>query len=217
MVTCTDAPVDRDGNTALHVAVEHGSLLVSKYLINECKISPNKMNGCSHTPLDIACCFGKMHIAEYLINEFPGVVTGTNAAVGKDENTALHVAAQHGHLKLVTFLAKKCKLDSNKTNRYLNTPLHIAVIHNHLPVIRFFLDERLCDPSSLNYSECLRYANRKTSSVLLAVYNVKSHFSAYGSRSDVDRYVKFLRVVKSSFPVHSFTKLLLLGDPAACW
>ena len=32
---------------------------------------------------------------------------------------------------------------------------------------------------------------------------------------DVDRNVKFLRAIKSSFPVQSFTKLFLLGDPAA--
>ena len=40
VVTCTDAPVDRDGNTALHVAVKHGSQIIIRYLINKCKLDP---------------------------------------------------------------------------------------------------------------------------------------------------------------------------------
>ena len=102
----------------MHVAVKHGLPVVIKYLINVCKLSPNKTNQNSLTPLDVAFIFGKMDVAEYLIKEFPGIFTCKDAPVDLlwTTNTALHVAGEHGSLIVVKYLINDCKLDPYKIN-----------------------------------------------------------------------------------------------------
>ena len=50
---------------------------------------------------------GNLHVAEYLIKEFPGVVTCTDAPVDRDGNTALHVAVKHG--SVIKYLIRNVK------------------------------------------------------------------------------------------------------------
>ena len=213
IVTCSDKVVHLDGNTALYFAVKYDSLSTVKYLINECELSPYKRNNDLETPLYIAVRDGNSSIVKCLFSECSSVIP--DSPVDDKGNTALHVAAQYGHLDLVTFLAEECKLDPSQPNQELSTPLHLAVAHSHLPVVKYLLDERMCNASSLNATKCLNSANRETSLVLITEYDVKSHSSALGPRSIFDQNAKFLRGLKSSFPLHFHARVFLLGDPAS--
>ena len=102
-----DAPVDDKGNTALHVATEHYQLSMIKCLINECKLSPNNENQYTLTPLNVAFSLRKLDVAEYLITEFPGIVTCTDAIIDWHGNTALHVAVKHGLPLVIKYLVNE--------------------------------------------------------------------------------------------------------------
>ena len=107
----------------------------------KCKLSPNKTNHWSLTPLDVALSFKKMDIAEYLIKEFPGIFICTDAPVHWRGNTALHVAVEQGSLLVIKYLINDCKLDPYKINEHCITPLYIALQSKNLSVVKWTFSE----------------------------------------------------------------------------
>lgn len=60
-----------------------------------------------------------------------------------DVGTALHLAAQYGHLALVTFFVCVVALDVNQRTRCGRaTPLHVAARHGHAELVRYLLAHR---------------------------------------------------------------------------
>ncbi|XP_069509790.1 glutaminase liver isoform, mitochondrial [Ambystoma mexicanum] len=57
-----------------------------------------------------------------------------------DSRTALHVAAAEGHLDVVTFLTKVCKVNPFVKDRWGNAPLHDAIQFGHTEVVTVLQD-----------------------------------------------------------------------------
>ena len=65
-------------------------------------------------------------------------------------NTALHMAAANGHLKIVEMLIKVEALNPNIQNDSGNTALHYACLNGHLEVVKLFVDYKKCDKNIKN-------------------------------------------------------------------
>ena len=64
-------------------------------------------------------------------------------------DTALHIAAYHGHLPIVKYLIEKANCDPTSKNGYKNTPLHRAANKGHLKVVRYLIEKQSCNPMCL--------------------------------------------------------------------
>ncbi|CAK9253068.1 unnamed protein product, partial [Sphagnum jensenii] len=139
------------GNTALHVAAQEGHLKIVNSLLNHIKekypdelrafINASGENGMS--PLHCAVYYGHDAVVKVLLAE-----DATNvSAVTNLGNTALHVAAQEGHIEIVNTLLNHIKEKyplqiSACINAKGNTSLHLAAENGHLDVVNALLDYR---------------------------------------------------------------------------
>lgn len=57
----------------------------------------------------------------------------------KTGNFPIHIAAQNGHIDIVSYLLEVCKVDCNVTNNTGNTPLHMAVEYDYLQVAEMLI------------------------------------------------------------------------------
>jgi len=97
-------------------------------------------------PLFYAALSGKLAIAELLANN-PVYV---NAREPQNNNTPLHLAAAHGHLKICKIFVQhqnKNYLNLKAVNYNKNTALHLAVLNGKTEIANFLLKQ---DPELLN-------------------------------------------------------------------
>ena len=156
------APVDKDGNTLLHIACSHGSLPIAQHLVTQCKANPDCQNNRGETPLHNASKDGHLDIIEWLILEKCQVLADNHG------DNALHLASKYGHLAVVRFLINisisckcdtycsnregnknlvaECKCDATATNKDGTTPLHLACLNGHLEVAKYLVDVVKCSP-----------------------------------------------------------------------
>ena len=163
------APVDKDGNTLLHIACSHGSLHIVQHLVTQCKANPDCQNNKGETPLHHASKDGHLDMIEWLILEKCQVLADNRG------NIALHLASKYGHLAVVRFLINisiSCKCDTNCSNGEENTnlvdeckcdatatdkdgltPLHLACLNGHLDVAKYLVDEIKCSAEIADLNE----------------------------------------------------------------
>ncbi|MBO7243655.1 MAG: ankyrin repeat domain-containing protein, partial [Alphaproteobacteria bacterium] len=109
-----------DGQTPLHLAVEHGYLDIAKTLIkkgvyvNDCTLK-------GETPLHLVAKTGYLDMARLLIQEKADVNMINNKG-----NTPLHQAVSLDYLDMVKLFIE-AGADVNKKNNKLNAPIHLAV------------------------------------------------------------------------------------------
>ncbi len=130
-----------NGQTALHVAADNGSLKVCKILIeNGAQVNTQDMFG--RTPLQYAALDGHLGVCKVLID------------AGGDVNhqdeyglTPLHWAAKEGHLDVCNLLiamgaqvdAQLEETDDNEGGTDYWTPLNFAVYHEHPDVCKLLI------------------------------------------------------------------------------
>lgn len=136
VLMCTNA----QGNTALHLAAQHGSTEVVLSLAGQQSSSLQEAmkvtNADGLTPLLLAAKEGHVQVAHELLNEVPsGVMHGDQDA----GNTALHFAAQEGQLVMVELLLAR-GADVNAWNNFHQTPLHLAATWNESLVVHRLLE-----------------------------------------------------------------------------
>ncbi len=126
VLVCTNS----QGNTALHLAAQYNSIDIVVSLAAQRSASLQEAmkmtNADGLTPLLLASKEGHVQVAHELLNEVPsGVYIGDQDA----GNTALHFAAQEGHLPMVELLLAR-GADVNARNNFQQTPLHLAATWN---------------------------------------------------------------------------------------
>ena len=75
-----------------------------------------------------------------------------------DAYPAIHVAALHGHLDLIKFIAKYIK-DINPASVTGFTPIYGAVQYKHLDVLKFYLNSNITNKNPIFYTAYWRIGN----------------------------------------------------------
>lgn len=108
--------------TPLHYACEHGHTDVVKTLL-EFSANVSLQNSYGYTCLSKAAQFNRVEIVHVICSRHPEII---NMKLSSDGSTALHLAAQNGHHKVIQTLLN-FKADRNIRNNYSRTPLDIAL------------------------------------------------------------------------------------------
>ncbi|XP_030323430.1 ankyrin repeat and death domain-containing protein 1B [Calypte anna] len=146
---------DKEGNTALHLAAKNGHSEVVEILLEQWE-EINYFNQNGETPFYLAVEGGHEKCAELLLEAGSDINILTQVCIQcpsstQNNNSALQIAIQNGHLSLVTFLIDK-NIDLVPKPEQKSSPLHLAVINNHLPVVKSLLDASH-DINSLNHRQ----------------------------------------------------------------
>ena len=153
---CNPKATNRFGQTVLHCAVEHISIV--QYLITECKCDPMVTDKDGKTVLHYAVEKKCSAVVTYLMSI---------NRVDKDGNTFLHLAAKTGSNDVVKQLIGYYKCNPKATNRFGQTVLHFAVEHNS--IIKYLITECKCDPmvTDKDGKTVLHYAVEKKCSAVV--------------------------------------------------
>jgi ankyrin repeat protein len=130
------------GITALNLAAAKGLNELVKALINKGHVV-NPMDSEGFTPFLDAALRGHHTVLETLYQHGTYVLTQTI----KTRSTALHLAAQKGHLDCVRLLSKNSPELLSVTNEKGETPLNVAIVAQKEAVVSFFLNE--CNVTTL--------------------------------------------------------------------
>ncbi|GLV37398.1 Ankyrin 2 [Carabus blaptoides fortunei] len=124
--------ITTNGYNLLHIAAEHCHYKIISYLIQEHKISIHKTDSKGRTPLFRALVANKsisqddvMATVKLLIENGANVETITN-----DGHNLLHIAAEHCHYKIISYLIEEHNISIHKTDSKGRTPLFRALFAN---------------------------------------------------------------------------------------
>ena len=219
-------PMDRnnDGWTPLHFACDSGHLNIAQYLIREEHCNPSCENNDCWTPLHFACQNGHLNIAQYLCRE----EHCNPACENKYGWTPLHFACQNGHLNIAQYLIREEHCNPSCVNKYYgDTPLHFACSNGYLNIAQYLIREEDCNPSCDGrtplHSACIRNHAHVVQYLLstgrvnpLAEDNYGHTALHYASgKYDIIKLFQPFEECRTAFPVHTFTKLILMGDSGA--
>jgi ankyrin repeat protein len=126
---------DKDGNTALHVAVVHENYTCVALILNM-NATMSIRNNAEDTALSIAISKGNSGIVELLIN-FGASVNSLH----KEKRQPLHLAVLRGDESVVSLVLNKNTENCNAKDLYGNTPLHLAFMNKQLKIAQMLLDK----------------------------------------------------------------------------
>jgi ankyrin repeat protein len=157
---------DKQGSTALHWAASCGNLETVQYLVAEVKVDISLEDNDGDNAFSIAAWQGHLEVMLYLqqqgadINLKPKVGNRTHLMVAaskgkteavrwlcehgalpeekdKQDFTALHWTAAHGHVETVQYLVEEAKVDMSAEDNNGNTAFSIAAWQGHLEVMLY--------------------------------------------------------------------------------
>jgi len=132
---------NKDGFTALHLAVQNGHLGAVEALLGHG--AENTQNKKGNYPLHFAAKSGHLEIAKLLVQKGAEVKTSN-----KRGNTPLHLASQKDHIELVLlFLQNGAEI--NALNNNDNNPLHLAIQNGSLRIVELLLENGV-DTTTVN-------------------------------------------------------------------
>ncbi len=153
---------DNYKRTPLHITAKKGHLPIVKYLVSM-GAYVNAKDGYGYTPLHHAARYGHLKVVKYLLdvardltrkfikkldnelnkqqtNNMCDLLVGQYInAINKYNCTALHYAADNGHLEIVKLLIAN-DADVNAKDNTGYTPLHWAAMHGHLDIVKFLVE-----------------------------------------------------------------------------
>jgi ankyrin repeat protein len=121
--------LDRDGQTALHVAAKHGSMNVISHLINIEQANVNARNEFTETALHCAAYAGQLAACKSLVKNGADV-NASDAGI----STVLHHACDAGHLTIVKYLVEQGVV-TTITDEEGETALDVARWRNHDDIV----------------------------------------------------------------------------------
>ena len=132
---------DNDGVTPIMIATTKGHTEVVKFLLNEGAIFDNEeRDGNDHTILHLAAMNNRHEVLSALANHDVELVADLANLKNYMDNTALHLAAQAGHLETVRELLKsEYKADIDEKNWEEETASHLAAAEGHSEVLKLLL------------------------------------------------------------------------------
>ncbi|HEV2614496.1 MAG TPA: ankyrin repeat domain-containing protein [Gammaproteobacteria bacterium] len=206
---------DRQGRSPLHLACQAGNIETIKLLLNK-GAEVNSLDGSRHTPF---------HLIPAELKEDPIVKTlkdqtadgkceqgdldglkllqqkGVNITANRDANgkTLLHIASEHGHLKVVQFLLEQ-GADVNSHTYDQKSVLYFACEQGHAEVVRVLLEkEAQKEPWQLWLDEEFNIACTKGHAEVVKIF----------MESDVyKKYVEFKGLDLSSSNKNDYVKKL---------
>lgn len=120
---CNRTTADRSKQSPLHFAAAKGhEEAVLRLICHGAKASLR--NSFGQTPLHRSACAGKPLVLAALIESDPSIVNWKDFS--EDSNTALHLAAEDGHLEVVRFLVEVGQADKNIQNAQNKTAAQVA-------------------------------------------------------------------------------------------
>jgi ankyrin repeat protein len=132
---------DCDEQTALHLAAKNGHLNISRTLLESARgrhLLELQVNN-KRTPLLLAARYGKSDVFQYLLEN--GAYIG---AADASEETALHLAAESGHLSIVQTIIKRD--DGGQLLELQNdndrTPLLLAARYGQFDIFQYLLENK---------------------------------------------------------------------------
>ena len=134
---------DEDGDTCLHYAARGGHVDVVSQLLavgaKENQDYVNARNNCGSTPLMITCSNGHMNVATYLVKH------GANIHLqDEDGDTCLHLAAEKGHVEVVSKLLALGEKENpdyvNARNNSGTSPLMLTCSNGHMNVATYLVE-----------------------------------------------------------------------------
>jgi uncharacterized protein len=121
---------DKDGSTALHIAVCHGHSLIVDQLLGA-GVEPNVQNNYGYSVLSDAVVGGRVPIVNRLLTAGadPGLATNHGQSI-------LHLASMHGHAAILKLFLSVTNLDPAAGDYHGWTPFHVAVFHQQESVLQ---------------------------------------------------------------------------------
>ena len=138
----------RHNNVPLTVIYENACLKITGKVFEMTCNSP-----CRHersglydddTLLHLACQYGHLNIAQYLIGELHCKPASYTNNMGK---TLLHYACRYGHLNIMQYLIEVAHCNPACCDTFGNTPLHLACLKGYIKIARYLINDCHCDPS----------------------------------------------------------------------
>ena len=125
--------------TPLHIVCREGHTEIVDLLLNlgfnEERSDSEGINSTNKsTPLQLACESGKEQIVAILVRNRVDVMP-----VREDGITEMHIAAKHGHIKVMEELLKSLERNINVVDANERTPLHYAAKNNHVEMIKYLI------------------------------------------------------------------------------
>ncbi|KAL3854825.1 hypothetical protein ACJMK2_014068 [Sinanodonta woodiana] len=160
--------MDRNKYTPAHHAAVSGSVDVLRYLIDHCA-DPWCLTAEGETLLHIACLYGQLEIAEYLVqldpqmlhevdnsNSTPAHHAAANGNVAvlryilnsganpwcrtSEEETLLHRSCIKGELEMIKYLVETYPKMLHERDKSKNTPAHYAAESGNVAVLTYLID-----------------------------------------------------------------------------
>ena len=181
-------------SSLLHHAARHGWLDVVFELATKYKCDVNCKDKLGYTPLHDAAENDQLEVMKYLINEqHCDPMTRSNY-----HYTPLHNASIYGHLHITQYLISEAHCDPSCKNELGYTPLHHACRYGLTDIVQYLLSTGRVDPLAKN-----KYGTTP-------VDEASSHENCYDLLKLFQSFPQC-----TSFPVHTYTKLILTGYSGA--
>jgi uncharacterized protein len=159
---------DENGQTALLIATQEGSLKVARFLMKQPSVKVEARNNNGESPLMMAALKGYLELTRELIEH--------KAEVNKPGWTPLHYACSNGEPQssamVALLLENHAYIDAESPNR--TTPLMMAARYGHADVIKLLLEEgadpKLRNEQGLTAVDFARGAGRNDQADLIASF-----------------------------------------------
>ena len=130
--------LDKNNNTLMHEAAQHGQNQVLALLLEKCNILCYRYNATGISPMHLAMYGGHQDTAKLLNRRNKGV--SYKILGGRESESLLHFACWGGHLFIVKDLVQRKKLEpKNKTKQGFSV-MHYAAMGGHWPLMKYLHD-----------------------------------------------------------------------------
>ena len=133
---------DKKKWTPLHLACYSGYIDIVQLLINDSRISLNKLNNGGVTPLHLACYRGNQAIVALLLTQSNLAVTQTD----EKGNTPLDIACKNKKEAVVDLLLKNTEVVTYLQEKQSKTPYEVAQQYNFKSIISRLKSRHLSSP-----------------------------------------------------------------------
>lgn len=130
---------DKEGRTALYYATWSKNENLVRILLDAMRTNPQMQAENASLVLPIAAAFGLTMLVKDLVDTYNAEV---NARDQRYQNSALMLAANHGHIDIVRLLHER-HADVNLRNTMGSTAAILAICEGHVHIIRYFLGRKL--------------------------------------------------------------------------
>lgn len=127
--------MDNEGRTALYFAAWSRNEKIVRILLKAMASNPQMQAKSAGHVLPIAAAFGLTTLVKDLVDKYNADI---NSRDQRHKNSALMLAANHGHLEIVKFLDQK-HADLNLRNTSGSTAVMLAACEGHFNVLKYFI------------------------------------------------------------------------------